>query len=93
MRINESNDTLREMLTAAVSVNLTLVTAHHGEIVKRLGAWAALLAATTLIASWSVMNFRFMPELTGRWSYAVLVGVVAAVCFVLYRMFRRARWL
>ena len=93
VRINESTDTLREMLTAAVSVNLSLVTARQGEIVKRLGAWAALLAAPTLIASWYGMNFTFMPELTGRWSYWVLVGTVTTVCFVLYRMFRRARWL
>ena len=93
VRINESTDTLREMLTAAVSVNLALVTAQQGEIVKRLGAWAALLAAPTLIASWYGMNFKFMPELEGRWSYWILIGVVATVCFVLYRLFRRARWL
>jgi magnesium transporter len=93
VRISEAVDTSREMLTAAVSVNLALVTAHQGEIVKRLGAWAALLAAPTLVASWYGMNFRHMPELAGRWSYAVLVGVVAVICLALYRMFKRARWL
>ncbi|MEG3182435.1 magnesium and cobalt transport protein CorA [Novilysobacter erysipheiresistens] len=93
VRINEATDTLREMLTAAVSVNLALVTVRQGETVKRLGAWAALLAAPTLIASWYGMNFVHMPELAGRWSYAVLIGVVAVTCAVLYRMFKRARWL
>ena len=93
VRINESTDTLREMLTAALSVNLSLVTVHQGEVVKRLGAWAALLAAPTLIASWYGMNFTHMPELAGRWSYAILIGVVAVTCLVLYRMFKRARWL
>jgi len=93
VRINESTDTLREMLTAAVTVNLSLVTVRQGETVKRLGAWAALLAAPTLITSWYGMNFTHMPELAGRWSYAVLIGVVAAACLVLYRMFKRARWL
>ena len=93
VRINETTDTLREMLTAAVSVNLSLVTARQGEIVKRLGAWAALLAAPTLIASWYGMNFKFMPELDGRWSYPILVVVVAVVCVALYRMFKRADWL
>lgn len=92
-RINEGTDTLREMLTAAVSVNLALVTVHQGEVVKRLGAWAALLAAPTLIASWYGMNFDHMPELHGRWSYGVLVAVVAVVCLVLYRAFKRSRWL
>ncbi len=93
VRINEATDTLREMLTAAVSVNLALVTVRQGEIVKRLGAWAALLAAPTLIASWYGMNFAHMPELEGRWSYGVLIGVVVVVCLSLYRMFKRARWL
>lgn len=93
VRLNETTDTLREMLTTAVSVNLSLVTVRQGEIVKRLGAWAALLAAPTLITSWYGMNFVHMPELAGRWSYAVLVGVVAVVCGALYRMLKRARWL
>ena len=93
VRISDNTDTLREMLTAAVSVNLALVTVRQGEIVKRLGAWAALLAAPTLIASWYGMNFVHMPELAGRWSYAVLIGVVGVTCAVLYRMFKRASWL
>jgi magnesium transporter len=93
VRMNEVTDTLREMLTAAVSVNLSLVTVRQGEIVKRLGAWAALLAAPTLIASWYGMNFASMPELQGRYSYLLLIGVVAVACGVLYRLFKRARWL
>lgn len=93
VRINEATDTLREMLTAAVSVNLALVTVRQGEIVKRLGAWAALLAAPTLVASWYGMNFAHMPELAGRWSYAILLAAMGAVCLTLYQMFKRARWL
>jgi len=39
------------------------------------------------------MNFVHMPELAGRWSYPVLIGVVGVASFVLYRLFKRARWL
>ncbi|MGO4778644.1 CorA family divalent cation transporter, partial [Lysobacter sp. 2RAB21] len=91
VRINETTDTLREMLTAAVGVNLSLVTVRQGEVVKRLGAWAALLAAPTLVASWYGMNFVHMPELPGQWSYAVLIGVVITACVVLYIGFKRAK--
>lgn len=93
VRIDASTETLREMLTTAVSVNLSLVTVQQGEVVKRLGAWAALLAAPTLIASWYGMNFEHMPELPGRWSYAALIVVVAVVCLGLYWKFKKARWL
>lgn len=93
VRINESTDTLREMLTAAMSVNLSLVTLRQGDVVKRLAGWAALLAAPTLIASWYGMNFVHMPELPGRYSYYILIGITVVVCAVLFRMLKRAKWL
>lgn len=92
-RTTDSIDVLREMLTAAMSVNLSLVGIEQGEIVKRLAGWAALLAAPTLIASWYGMNFAHMPELQGRWSYPILIGVVVVVCLLLYRFLKRIRWL
>lgn len=93
VRINGHTDTLREMLTAAVNVNLSLVTVRQGEIVKRLGAWAALLAVPTLITGWYGMNFVSMPEFDSRWGYVVLIGVVVVVVGVLYGMFKRSGWL
>ena len=84
---------MREMLTAAMSVNLSLVTISQGEIVKKLAGWAALLAAPTLITSWYGMNFHHMPELSGRYSYFILIGIVAVVCIGLYRYLRKVQWL
>lgn len=92
-RLNDSIDALRDMLGTAMNVNQSLVTLAQGEVVKRLAGWAALLAAPTLIASWYGMNFGNMPELHGKYSYFVLIGVVAVVCLVLYRYLKRVRWL
>lgn len=92
-RINEATDTMREMLTAAISVNLALVGVAQNEVVKRLAGWAALLAAPTLIASWYGMNFHDMPELSGRWSYPTLIAFTLCVCTVLYFVLKRAKWL
>lgn len=93
LRVNDATDTLREMLTAAMSVNLALVTVAQGEIVKRLAGWAGLLAAPTLIASWYGMNFVHMPELGGRYSYWIMIGVTILVCSALFAALRRAKWL
>jgi magnesium transporter len=92
-RINEATDTMREMLTAALSVNLSLVTVAQGEIVKRLAGWAALLAAPTLLTSWYGMNFHNMPELDAPWGYPAIIGFTACVCGLLYVVLRRAKWL
>jgi magnesium transporter len=93
VRVNETIDVLRDMLGTALSVNQSLVTLAQGEVVKRLAGWAALLAAPTLIASWYGMNFEQMPELHGRYSYAVLIGGVLLLVGVLYRYLKRVRWL
>jgi len=93
VRISDVVDTLREMLGTALSVNLSLVTLAQGETVKRLGAWAALLAAPTLITSWYGMNFSHMPELDKPWAYPLMIVGVGAVCVGLYRLFKRVRWL
>src|SRR5690606_28948560 len=93
LRINQTIDVLRDMLGTALTVNQALVTQAQGEVVKRLGAWAALLAVPTLVTSWYGMNFRAMPELDGRYAYPALLVGVAAVCVGLYRRFRRIGWL
>ena len=92
-RINESTDTMREMLTAALSVNLSLVTVAQGEVVKRLAGWAALLAAPTLLTSWYGMNFHHMPELDKPWGYAAIICFTAVTCGGLFWLLRRAKWL
>src|SRR5690606_41180721 len=93
VRINETIDAMRDMLGTALGVNQALVTLAQGEVMKRLAGWAALLAAPTLIASWYGMNFDGMPELHGRYSYAVLIGVVVVVVVALYAYLRKIRWL
>jgi len=92
-RVNEATDTMREMVTAALSVNLAIVTVAQGEIVKRLAGWAALLAAPTLIASWYGMNFHHMPELNESWGYPAMIGGTLTICIVLYFVLKRAGWL
>ena len=86
-------DTLRETASAAMSTNLSLVTIHQGEVVKKLAGWAGLLAVPTLIASWYGMNFKHIPELDGRFAYPVLIGVVITACALLYRYLRKVHWL
>lgn len=92
-RVGDSIDTLREMVSAAMSVNLSLVAVAQGEIVKKMAGWAGLLAAPTLIASWYGMNFTNMPELHGRYSYPIMIGVVVLVCVGLYVYLRKIDWL
>lgn len=92
-RVSDAIGSMREMLTAAMNVNLSLISVRQNEVVKRLAGWAALLAAPTLVASWYGMNFHYMPELGRPYAYPVLIAATLAVCGGLYVALKRAKWL
>ncbi|MGD9582425.1 MAG: magnesium and cobalt transport protein CorA [Lysobacterales bacterium] len=93
VRVKEASDTLSEMLSAAMSVNLAMVTVGQGEVVKRLAGWAGLVAIPTLMTSWYGMNFEHMPELAGRYSYAVFGGITAVTVLAAFVLLKRVKWL
>jgi len=93
IRINEMIDTIRELLTTALEANLSLISVSQNEAMKRLAAWAAIIAVPTMIAGVYGMNFKFMPELDWLWGYPVTMAVMLSACGFLYYRFKRAGWL
>jgi magnesium transporter len=93
IRLLSTIDETREMLTAAMQVNLALVSVEQNEAVRRLAGWGAIMAIPTVVFSLYGMNFRDMPELGSRYGYPVVVAVVALVCLWLYRRLKRFGWL
>ena len=93
MRLNQTIESERDTIATAISVNLSMIALQESETMKRLAAYAALIAVPTLVAGIYGMNFDVMPELRWRYGYAIAVGVmVAADCYLFYR-FRKAKWL
>src|SRR4029453_1845205 len=50
VRINDTVDSLRELLSSALDANLALVAIRQNEVMKQLAGWAAIVAAPTLLA-------------------------------------------
>jgi len=93
IRINETVDTLRELLTSALEANLSLISVAQNEVTKKLAGWAAIIAVPTMVAGIYGMNFHHMPELDWRYGYPAVIGVTLAICGALYASFRRSGWL
>jgi len=93
VRINESVDSVRELLTSALEANLSLVSIRQNEVMKTLAGWAAIFGAVTLMAGIWGMNFEHMPELHAAWGYPAALGVMATVSGVMYAWLRRSGWL
>lgn len=92
-RLQTSIDTIRETVTTAIQVNLSMVTIEESEVTKRLAAWAGIFAVATFFVGVWGMNFEHMPELKQPWGYPAALGLIAATCGVMWWRFRRARWL
>jgi magnesium transporter len=93
MRINETADTLREVLATALDANLSIISVSQNKDTKRLAAWAAIIAAPTAIAGIYGMNFQYMPELGWKYGYGLALGAIALVCSGLWLGFKRSGWL
>jgi magnesium transporter len=92
-RLNQSVESLRDMLTTAISVNLSLLTIQENEVTKRLAAYAALVAVPTMIAGIYGMNFQHMPELSWSFGYPFALVTMTSIDVYLFFRFRRAKWL
>ena len=93
IRLNQSIDALRDMVTTALSVNLSLITVQENETTKRLAACAGLVAVPTLVAGIYGMNFRHMPELDWVFGYPLTIGIMLTIDSYLFYRFRKAGWL
>lgn len=84
---------MREVLTSVFEASNLLEQQSQGQITRQLAAWAAILAVPTAIAGVYGMNFDNMPELKTRYGYFVVLTVIASVCYLLYRRFKKLGWL
>ncbi|CAN7526024.1 magnesium/cobalt transporter CorA [Pseudoduganella sp. LjRoot289] len=92
-RINTTLDSIRDTISTAIQVHLSMVAIDEGEVNKKLAAGAAIFAVMTAFAGIWGMNFKYMPELEWRYGYPAALLLMVTVCCYLYRKFRKAGWL
>jgi magnesium transporter len=88
-QINSYDDMLNSLIQAA----LARVGMQQNSDMRKISAWAGIVAVPTMIAGIYGMNFEFMPELKWHWSYPVVVGIMTTACLFLYFSFRKVKWL
>ncbi|GAA4831876.1 magnesium/cobalt transporter CorA [Actinomycetospora corticicola] len=82
-----------ELLTTLVDAVLAKITLRQNNDMRKITAYAALLAVPTMFAGIYGMNFDYMPELHWSFGYPLVVLVILGICGWLFRTFRRNRWL
>lgn len=92
LRVIESVDVCREVLTGLLDIYLSSVSNKMNEVMKVLTVFASIFIPLTFIAGIYGMNFEYMPELKWKWSYPILMFGFVAIPVVLLIYFRKKKW-
>lgn len=86
-------ETFRDILASMLDVYLSSLTNRMNEIMKTLTIIATIFIPITFIASFYGMNFQDMPELHWKHGYAMVIGLMILMTFIMLVYFRRKKWI
>ncbi|MBL7502579.1 magnesium transporter CorA family protein [Frankia sp. CNm7] len=92
LRAMEWTESLRDLVTTILETNLTIQGNHLNLIMRRLTAWAAIIAVPTAITGFYGQNVPY-PGFGQEWGFLVSLAVLAGCAGFLYVAFKRRGWL
>ncbi len=92
IRILESAETIREMISSALEVHLTISSRRSSEIVKILTIMTAVMLPMTLITGIYGMNFLKMPLLDWENGFHLTLAAMGMIGFGMVIFFRFKKW-
>ena len=93
VRLDVMTSSLVEVIRAVFDASNLLEQQRQGSIMRRLAAWAAILAVPTAMSGIYGMNFPDIPEVSIPYARFVVIGAMVTICTILYVRFRKLRWL
>jgi magnesium transporter len=93
VQVLEILETYRELAGSMLDVYLSSLSHRMNEVMKVLTIIATIFIPLTFVAGIYGMNFQYMPELTWRWAYPVVLGAMTAIGLALVWYFRRRGWI
>jgi magnesium transporter len=92
-QVIDTVETFRDMLSGMLDTYLSSLSNRMNEVMKVLTIIATIFIPLTFVAGIYGMNFQFMPELTWRWGYFVVIVVMVVISVVMIGYFRKKKWL
>jgi magnesium transporter len=93
VRVTDTIDTYRDLLSSALDSYLSLQSNRLNEVMKVLTIASIILMSCALVTGYYGLNFRSMPELDWRLGEAYALGLMAAISVGLVIYFRQRKWL
>jgi magnesium transporter len=92
LRAAEWTESLRDLVATILETNLTLQGNRLNEVMRKLTAWAAILAVTTAVTGFYGQNVPY-PGFGKQWGFYASVTVLLTLSGGLYVGFKKRGWL
>jgi len=92
VRIWDLTESYRDLMNGVLEAYLSVVSNRLNAIMKILTIFTAILMPLTVITGIYGMNFQYIPELTWRYGYFTVLGVMAVISIGLLYFFKRKEW-
>jgi magnesium transporter len=82
-----------ESIANLLSIYMTTITTRTNEIMKTLTIFTTIFIPLTFLTGIYGMNFQYMPELSVKWAYPLLLLLMAGIATLLIIYFKRKKWI
>lgn len=93
IQVIDTMEVYRDMISGIQDVYLSSTGNRLNEIMKVLTLFAAIFIPLTFIAGVYGMNFKYMPELSWKWGYFAVLGLMASLTVVMVLFFKKKKWI
>lgn len=93
IQVSENVEIYRDMIWSLMDMYMTTISNKMNEVMKVLTIIATIFIPLTFMAGIYGMNFENIPELSYKYGYFVLWGVMILVFLAMLYYFRRKKWL
>ncbi len=92
IQVIDTVETYRDLTSGLLDVYLSAASHRMNEVMKVLTMIATIFIPLSFVAGLYGMNFAYMPELSWRYGYFAVLGVMAAIAAGMVVYFKRKHW-
>jgi magnesium transporter len=92
IQIIDTYETYRDLTSNLMDMYMTTISHRLNEVMKVLTVISTIFIPLTFLAGVYGMNFHYMPELTWRYGYFVVLGIMGVMVVIMISFFKRKGW-
>ncbi|HEY3736701.1 MAG TPA: magnesium transporter CorA family protein [Jatrophihabitans sp.] len=92
LRASEWTESLRDMVSSIFETNMSLADNRMNMVMKKLTAWAAIIAVPTAVTGFYGQNVPY-PGFGKHWGFVFSICAIVLIAVALWGTFRRKDWL